>query len=744
MRLLKQIVFTLLGLLLVILIGATILEKIYGTGFVSEYIYSSVLFVVLWGVFVLLGLIYILQRKLQKQLFTFLLHISFLLILAGAFTTWLSGEQGNVHLRKGEITSFFIDKNHDIKKLPFNLILKDFRVLNYTGTDTPMDFVSVVEVAPVSGKTSYMEVAMNQIGAFQGYRFYQSGYDIDGMGTTLSVSHDPYGIAISYTGYVLLLLSMLLFFLDKNSQFRQLIKSPLLRRTALIFMLISCTTNHAPAQSQPKVLPKDVASHFGDLNVYYNGRICPLQTLAKDFTVKVYGKSAYKGYSSEQVFTGWMFFSESWEKEAIIKIKSKPIRELLGITEKYATFDNFINSVNQYKLAEAKTGIMDGSAMYDKRGIEEADEKFNLIASLYSGQMLKIFPYRSEPEAPLQWYAASDQLPREMDSNKWVYVRKSMDYIFELIMAKDYAAVNKMLDKLIAYQQKEAGADLPSPSKLKAEKTYNHLNNSFWLAIICMVGGIFLFINSILKMIHNKKTSQPIVVISNIILGLFFAFITLIISLRGYVAGHIPLASGFETMQFMAWCTMLITILIQKKFSMALPFGFLLSGLTLMVAFMGESNPQITLLMPVLSSPLLSIHVVVIMLAYSLLAFIMLNGATALVLHFTGKDCSAEIEKLYIISRIMLYPATFLLTAGIFIGAVWANITWGRYWGWDPKEVWALITLLIYSLALHPDSLPWFRKPLFFHIFSIIAFLSVLVTYFGVNFILGGMHSYAG
>jgi ABC-type transport system involved in cytochrome c biogenesis permease subunit len=215
------------------------------------------------------------------------------------------------------------------------------------------------------------------------------------------------------------------------------------------------------------------------------------------------------------------------------------------------------------------------------------------------------------------------------------------------------------------------------------------------------------------------------------------------IGLRWYIGNHVPLSNGFETMQFMAWCTALFSFSWQWKLRMSLPFGFLLCGLTLLVAMLSESNPRITQLMPVLSSPLLSLHVAVIMISYSLFAFMMLNGLTAMILSLTKKDHAVAVERLYIISRIILYPAVFLLAIGIFIGAVWANISWGRYWGWDPKEVWALITMLIYSLALHPALLPRFGRPLFFHVYAVLAFLSVLITYFGVNFILGGMHSYA-
>ena len=133
----------------------------------------------------------------------------------------------------------------------------------------------------------------------------------------------------------------------------------------------------------------------------------------------------------------------------------------------------------------------------------------------------------------------------------------------------------------------------------------------------------------------------------------------------------------------------------------------------------------------------------VIMFSYALLAFVMLNGLTAVFLHLFSKNCDTQIVRLQTVSQLMLYPAVFCLTLGIFIGAVWANQSWGRYWGWDPKEVWALITMMVYSIAFHRKSLPFLQKPLYFHIFTIVAFLAVLFTYFGVNFLLGGLHIYA-
>ena len=214
-------------------------------------------------------------------------------------------------------------------------------------------------------------------------------------------------------------------------------------------------------------------------------------------------------------------------------------------------------------------------------------------------------------------------------------------------------------------------------------------------------------------------------------------------ALRGFVSGHVPLSNGHETMQGMAVCASALTLCLHRRLPMAVPFGYLVCGLALMVSMMGESNPQVTNLLPVLASPLLSVHVAVIMIAYALLAFIMLNGVAALLLTASRRDCRTEVERLQVISRLMLYPAVFLLAIGIFIGAVWANVSWGRYWGWDPKEVWALITMLVYALMLHPASLPAFRRPVFFHSYAVGAFLCVLITYFGVNFLLGGLHGYA-
>lgn len=675
MKLLKRTAFSLLGILLLILTIATILEKIYGTDFVNEYIYSSVPFVILWGVTAITSLLYIIKSKLHRQPVIFLLHLSLLFILAGAFTTWIYGEQGTMRVRQGEQQTSFTDSKGISHQLPFSITLNQFEIIYYKGTLAPMDFISHISVADkdchrqIQGK-----VSMNHIFSYQHYRFYQSGYSEDNEGSVFSVSHDPYGIGITYAGYTLLLLSTVFFFFSPQSRFRQLLKSPLLHRSLTVILLLfafSLNSNFLKANSpSPKVLPREVAEHFGDLYILYNNRICPLQTFARDFTVKLYGSSSYKGLTPEEVLTGWLFYYDSWKNEPIIRIKSNEARKLLEIEGNYARLKDYISTINEYKLEKMMNHIRSGEQVTDKRGIEEADEKFNIINLVCTGAMMKIFPCRNIAGKTLEWYSQSDQLPQDMDNDKWVFIRKSMSYVNEMIVMKKYNDACLLLEKIKKYQQKECDGLLPADNKFKAEKIYNQFDYSKSVAMACICIGLICFIYYCHCMASQKRTSRKAIIILNILLWIVFTYLSAAICLRGYVSNHLPLSNGFETMQFMAWCTLLLTFLLQRKFAMLLPFGFLLCGLTLMVSMLGESNPQITQLMPVLQSPLLSIHVVVIMIAYSLLAFIMLNGVTAVILHQSQKECKEQIERLQIISQIILYPAIFLLAIGIFIGAV--------------------------------------------------------------------------
>lgn len=680
---LKIAVFALLAIIILVMVVATLVEKSAGS---AMFIYGSWWFASLWGVLAVVSLMHIGFQKLQKRPFVFMLHLSFAVILMGALITHVWGKQGILHLRLDEKTHLFALENGYGSKFPFEVCLKEFSVVNYPGTETAMDFVSVVEVKEKETPTVVLTISMNKIGQYGGYRFYQSSYDWDQQGSVFSVAYDPWGIGVTYVGYALLFLSMVLLLVLPDEGFRQALK-----RLSVVALLALMGMDSYAAPVQPKVLPDSIAQQFGNLYAYYNGRICPLQTVAYDYTTKLYGKSSYQGFSAEQVFTGWLFFPSSW--------------------------------VDQPRKAT--------------KGPRYQEEQDAIVQMMLSGEFMHIYPYRDSLQN-ITWYCQGDNLPMTMEENTWFFVKKSMDYVGELVVMQRYDSLGYTLRKIRKFQQNQAGEVLPSDLHFKAELTYNSMNLVRPLAMFFATLGILLFVFYVRFWLKNRNNPLWLTIPVNVLLALVIVYQTVFLALRWYVSGHLPLSNGYETMQFLAWVVMILTLIIQRRFVLMIPFGFLLIGLTLLVSMMGQSNPQITPLMPVLSSPLLSIHVCIIMLAYALLAFIFFNGLTSLFL----KD-ESKISALYDVSRVMLYPALFCLTAGIFIGAIWANVSWGRYWGWDPKEVWALITMLVYSFAFHAQSLPLFRKPKFFHLYMVLAFLSVLMTYFGVNFLLGGMHSYA-
>ena len=498
-----------------------------------------------------------------------------------------------------------------------------------------------------------------------------------------------------------------------------------MKKILLITILIHCTLSFVHCQT---TLPRDVANEFGNLLVYHNNRICPLQTLARDYTIKLTGKTSYKEFTAEQVLTGWFFYYNEWRNEPMIKIKGKDVQHTLNIKDKYASFNDFYTTKG-YKLIGSQG-----------KNFSAADEKYNLIIMNLTGSLLKIFPYQTQDEtknSSLTWFALNDNLPSNMPQAEQLFIRKSMNLIAEYIANAEYTEAVGLIRKIRVYQDTQLSTYAPSKTHISAERIYNHLNFNRPLSMALMTIGILLYIITI---ITNKTPQWSWLILSITAIYLLFA-----ISLRGYIAGHFPLSNGFETMQFLSLIASLIPFLnllfsrtrkIRKdsqlnNSSFLIPNSTLICGIALMVATMSELNPRITLLMPVLQSPLLSIHVMVIMISYALFALISLNAIVNLIKRKTDTQFST------------LTFALFLLTAGIFIGAIWANVSWGRYWGWDPKEVWALITMLIYSIPLHRASIKIFQNPRFLNWYYCLAFLSVIITYFGVNFILGGLHSYA-
>ena len=732
-----------MALIALLLAIASIVEKMYGTAYAYEHLYGSPVTVMLWAIMACSALIYIVQCGVWRKRATLLLHLSFGIILLGALTTHLTARQGQMHLRRGEVpVKHFVLDSGAPYQLPFKVTLREFRMEYYPGTFAPMDYVSTLDIS--DGAVSFEGVvSMNNILSYRSYRLYQSGYDPDGEGTTLCVSYDPYGIATTYVGYGLLLLSMLLFFFEPRSRFRTLWRSATTRKLTILIFAICASTGPLSAQEHtPPSVPHDVAEAFGNLHIYYNDRICPMQTLARDLTTKLYGKPTYKGLSAEQVMCGWLLFTPKWQREPMLKIKNKQVQQLLGVEGKYASIADFIAEDGDYKLTPALQNL---GGEYEPRQVAAANEKFNLVSMLCTGSMLRIFPYGDGREPYPVWYSPVDALPEGIGSEEALLIRGSIPLVAQSVERGDYTQALSLLKQIREYQLLRAGSHAPSEARFRAERLYNTFSWSRPLSMLCLTLGIIAFLLRIARRSLSARTERIVEVVLGTLIVAVEAYLTLHIALRWYISDHVPLSNGFETMQFMAWASLMVALLLQRRFRMAQPFGLLLCGFTLLVAMMGEANPRITQLMPVLQSPLLSIHVVVIMVAYSLFAFMMLNGVTAFALRLTRphKEAMEEALRLQRASNLMLYPAIFLLTAGIFIGAVWANISWGRYWGWDPKEVWALITMLIYAFGLHGGSIPTLRRPMAFHLFCILAFLSVLVTYFGVNMLLGGMHSYA-
>ena len=736
MKTFKRLSFGSLILMMIVLATATVIEKLHGTQVAREWFYDNIAFVALWSVIAVSGAIYIVLRGMVKRVSVLMLHLALLVILAGAGITWFTALHGKMQAVNGQAINVFKTSDGEQHTLPFTVTLQSFDIQTYPGTPAPMDFVSRIQVNDGNSQPVEGTVSMNKVFSHRGYRFYQSGYDAQGRGAIFTVAHDPWGIGVTYTGYALLLMGMIAVLLDKRTAFRALLRHPALKRGTL--SAIALVTGFTLAQAQPATLPREVADAMGDLYILHNNRICPFQTFARQFSAKLCGKTSFKGLSAEQVACGWIFYYDDWKHEPMIKVKNGAVRRLLGIEGKHASLEDFYRTVSSGRMQQAIDSLQAIDDQATLRALGEADERYQIANMVAAGTLVKLFPLNHN--GSLEWYShGSLDIPHDIDDGKWLFLRSGMDYLYEMVAKQDWDDAARFITKIKKYQVKECGTLLPTATAFRAEKLYNRMEWDRPLAMALATLGIILFIITCRCVARSSRLPRWAGITALATLALTLAYLTMALALRWVISGHVPMSNGFETMQFMAWATTVLTLLLGRRSMLVFPCGILTTGLALMVASFGESNPQITQLMPVLASPLLSIHVAVIMVAYSLLAFLMLGGIMAVVLR---RD-HAVVERLHVVGQIILYPAVFLLTAGVFIGAVWANVSWGSYWSWDPKEVWALITLIIYALPLHGQSLPWMRRPLFFHIYCILAFLSVLVTYFGVNFILGGMHSYA-
>ena len=740
----KKILFTLYILVMLCMGMTTIIEKYKGSDFVSEYVYGSWWFTALWTLSVAVGILYFVKSKVRR-LSIVTLHISFVVILLGALLTHMFSEQGMIRLRKGEAVDTYLVQgkggNVEEHKLPFSMKLNSFDVKYHQGTDAVEDYESKFTITDGS-KTINAKVSMNNIFSYRSVRFYQASYDRDLSGSILSLNSDPYGIAVTYVGYALLFVSLLWMLFDANGPYRRLLRSEQMKKAmfgiALLFGFGLCS------QAAP-VLPKETAEKFGELNILYNDRICTVQKFAIDFTKKLYGSSTYKDFTPEQVLTGWIFWGEDWSKEPMLKFKNGPLKETLQMPD-YTSVNAFFNrDLGGYVIGPYVQEYYQGNHDKFHQQVADIDDRIQLTMELRRGTLLKIFPYTYRGKTV--WYAPTEKIPASVEKNHRIYMQNVFLLLYDHVLAGDYAKVYEIFGKMARYQKNNGGTSLPSDSQIRAERIYNQIPFATILFMLNLSMGFVMFFFTIRKLIVGKSLGRGIdntvTVAGYSVMTLSFVALTFCEVLRWIIGGTVPMANGYETMLFVAWTVMLLSLFVSLRFRIVLTFGFLMSGFFLLVSHISQMDPQISHIMPVLNSPLLSVHVSIIMLGFALLSLTFICGLTALFVRMLKRHSEEQLSSLRLLSLIFLYPALVMLGFGIFIGAIWANVSWGQYWSWDPKEVWALITLMVYAIAVHSGTLPSLRRPLVYHAFVVLAFLTILMTYFGVNYFLGGMHSYA-
>lgn len=752
----KKIIFILYILVLVCMAAATIVEKSQGTDYAHAHYYGAWWFILIWAVLAALGAFYIIKRKV-KCASTLALHLSFIIILLGALLTHVSAKRGMIHLRIGQPTDTYMaqDEEQGMKeeKLPFSLCLQKFEAKMHDGTNAVADYSSKFTVIDGDDK-SEGEVSMNNIYSHRSYRLYQSSYDEDGKGSVLAINADPYGIPVTYTGYALLFISLVWMLFDPKGGYRKLLKSPLLKKGALITALIlsmgNIQTLHAESATgnlQNAVLPKETAEKFGELHILYNDRICPVQTFALDFCKKIYGARSYQGLTAEQVLSGWVFYGNTWANEPFIKIKSGEMKTAMNLPD-YASLNTFFNrEMGGYTIGQYVQEYYNGQQDKFHQQAADIDGKIQIIMELREGVSLKVLPYtftknvKATKDHPFikagttTWFSPVDKLPQAVEQQHALYIRNVFSLLNGDVKAGNISRVNEFFVKMKKYQEVSSGNSLPTATQYKAER----INNAFPFATILFMANLTLGFIALFYTIYRMTKKREIKVLNialPILLGVSFLALTFGLALRWIISGNIPMSNGYESMLTVAWFVMLISILMQLRIRIVMVFGFLISGFFLLVSHINQMDPAIGQMMPVLNSPLLSIHVSIIMMSYALLSLTFICGIMGICLRSHGEELQA-------LSRIFLYPALTTMGFGIFIGAIWANVSWGNYWSWDSKETWALITFMIYAVVVHTQSLPVFRKPLVYHIYITLAFMSIAMTYFGVNYFLTGMHSYA-
>ena len=656
------------------------------------------------------------------------------------------------------------------RSLPFTIQLNDFELIRYPGSMSPSSYSSKVTlIDQADGVTMPYHIYMNHILDYKQFRFFQSSFDQDEMGTVLSVNRDP-GTLVTYVGYLLLAIGLFGVLIVKNGRFNSLsqkLKSlnakKLAASFALMILVLSSTNLRASNAENPvittaKSFDAAHAEKFGHLIVQDSaGRMKPLDTLSHEILSKLNRSTSLFGLNANQVIMGMMLRPDAWREIAMIKTGDKEINKRIGLPEdaKVAAFSQFFEVPEQitgYKLAsqvdEATRKAPGERDKFDKV-LLQIDERVNVAFMVYTGSLIQMWPKPNDQNN--KWYATMEAL-QTLDPQDSKMVRlMAMGYFSSVdaaLKSGDWSQADKALSLIDKYQHFAGVNVYPDETRVKVELAYNKWNIFEQLWPLYFILGFALLFLSFLKIL---KPSFKLEAFSKVTLGLlivFFAAHTAGLAMRWYISGHAPWSNGYESMVYIAWATVLAGFIFSRKSAITLAATGIMAGIILFVAHLNWLDPQVTNLVPVLQSYWLAIHVAMITASYGFLGLGALLGMITLIL-FILKSPSNEarlnlaIKELNGINEMSLMIGLILLTVGNFLGGVWANESWGRYWGWDPKETWALVTILVYAVVIHLRMIKGVYNDYNFSVISLLAFTSVLMTYFGVNYYLAGMHSYA-
>jgi cytochrome c-type biogenesis protein CcsB len=682
-----------------------------------------------------------------------------------------AGEPVSIALEDANITLAYGSR---ILELPISIKLNKFTLSRYPGSMSPSSYESNVTVVEGANSFDY-RIYMNHTLDANGFRFFQSSYDSDEKGTILSVSKDP-GKIPTYIGYLMMAIGMGWLLIDKNSRFRKLSKTLETQKasiSAVLIMLFAFLTPNIYAADNAsqidgmqaanilqnaKSVNKEVADDFGRLLVQdAQGRLKPINTLAIEVLDKVSGSSSFDGMSANETLFAMILEPKSWQQIKFIKVSHPEVKKFLGLgdTDKRAAFTDFFDTTNAqggYKLAtyvdEANRKKPSDRGTLDKE-ILKLDEKLNICYMVYSGKLLRIFP---KPNDSNNLWLDPASAVIGLDVNSSNAIRENLNGLFSnaILSTKDSiktAAALSEVAKIKMMQETYGKSIIPSDTKISVELLYNKLNVFFNLIFVYLLVGLLLLVAEFATLSGESKALKIVKTSSLYILTAAFALHTLNLAARWYISGHAPWSDGYESMTYIAWATTLAGILFTKKSTFTLALTSILAGVVLFVAHLSWMDPQITNIVPVLKSYWLTIHVSMITASYGFLGLGALIGFVSLILFALRSESKPLIDKkireLAVINEMTLIVGLFMLTVGNFLGGVWANESWGRYWGWDPKETWALVSILIYTIVVHSKYIPKMGSPYALSVLSMFSFSSIVMTYFGVNFYLSGLHSYA-